>query len=90
MILKSFLNLGKEKKLTLFGKSCIVNTLALSKLTYVASIPNSSENDFIKKMQRLIYNFIWDKTERFKHNTLIGSVLKGGLAIVDIECIKRH
>lgn len=37
-------------------------------------------------MQRIIYNFIWDKTERIKRNTLIGSVLNGGLAIVDIEC----
>lgn len=73
-------------KLTLFGKSCIANTLALSKLTYVASILNSPENDFIKKIQRLIYNFIWDKTERIKRNTLIGNVFNGGLAIVDIEC----
>ena len=78
---KSFLSLGKE-----FGKSCIINTLALSKPTYVASILNSPENDFIKKIQRLIYNFIWDKTERIKRNTLIGNVLKGGLAVVDIEC----
>lgn len=39
----------KRRKLTLFGKSCIVNTLALSKVTNVASILNSSENDFIKK-----------------------------------------
>lgn len=38
----------KRRKLTLFRKSCIVNTLALSKLTYVASIPNSPENDLIK------------------------------------------
>lgn len=39
-----------------------------------------------KKNQRLIYNFIWDKTERIKHNTLIGIFLQGGLSIVDIEC----
>ena len=76
----------KRRKLTLFVKSCIINTLALSKLTYIASILNSPENDFIKKIQRLIYNFIWDKTERIKRNTLIGNVLKGGLAVVDIEC----
>lgn len=76
----------KRRKLTLFGKSCIVNTLALSRLTYVASILNSPENDFIKKIQRLIYNFIWDKTERIKRNTLIGSALNGGLAVADIEC----
>ena len=53
----------KRRKLTLFGESCIINTLALSKLTYVASILNSPENDFLKKIQRLIYNFIWEKTK---------------------------
>lgn len=29
---------------------------------------------------------IWDKTERIKINTLIGSVLNGRLAVVNIEC----
>lgn len=37
-------------------------------------------------IQRLIYNFIWDKTEYIKRtcNTLIGSVRQGGLSVVDI------
>lgn len=29
---------------------------------------------------------IWDKTERIKINTLIGSVLNGRLAVVNTEC----
>lgn len=33
-----------------------------------------------------LFNFIWDKTERIKRNTLIGNVLQGGLSFVDIEC----
>ena len=71
-------------KITLFGKSCIVKTLAVSKLIYVGSILGITDNTYIKKVQRLIYNFIWGKTERIK--TLIGSILNGGLSIVYIEC----
>ena len=75
----------KRRKLTLFGKSCIIKTLAISKLVYVASILTLPDNAYIKKIQRLIYNFIWNKTERIKRNVLIGTITKGGLSIVDIE-----
>ena len=75
----------KRRKLTLFGKSCIVKTLAISKLIYVASILTIPDNTYIKKIQRLIYNFIWNKTERIKRNVLIGTISNGGLSIVDIE-----
>lgn len=30
------------------------------------------ENDFIKKINRVIFNSIWNKHDRFKRNTLIG------------------
>ena len=43
------------------------------------------EIDFKEKMQRLIFNFIWGKSERIKHNTLIGNINEGSLSIIDIE-----
>lgn len=46
----SFLRNGKQRKLTLFGKSCVVNNLAVSNLIYIASILLLPENDFIKKV----------------------------------------
>lgn len=75
----------KRRKLTLFGKSCIINTLAISKLIYVASILCLPGKEFLKKIQRLIFNFVWNKSERIKRNTLIGDVRNGGLGIIDVE-----
>ena len=54
----------KKRKLTLFGKSCIVKTLAISKLIYVGSILGLPDNNYIKKVQRLIYNFIWGENRK--------------------------
>ena len=75
----------KKRKLTIFGKTCIINTLGISKLIYRASIlPMPCEN-FLKKTNRLIFDFLWGKRERIKRNTLIGHVLDGGIGIVDLE-----
>ena len=68
----------KKRKLTLFGKTCVINTLAISKLIYTATILCLPTEENVKKMQRLIFNFIWNKTERIKRNTEIGKSSDGG------------
>ena len=54
----------------------------------------SSRKNYAKKIQRLIFNFVWDKTERIKRNRLIGDITKGGLNIVVVDCklkaLKQH
>ena len=75
----------KRRKLTIFGKTCIINTLGISKLIYRASILRMPDAEFLKKTNRLIYNYLWKNRERIKRNTLIGNVLEGGIGIVDIE-----
>ena len=72
----------KKRKLTLFGKTC---TMAISKFIYTATILRLRTEEYGKKTQRLIFNFIWNKTERIKRNTLIGNISDGGLAIMDID-----
>lgn len=39
----------KRRNLTLFGKSCEVNAIVLSKLRYAATILNFPDNDYIWK-----------------------------------------
>lgn len=75
----------EKRKLTLFGKCTVINSLALSKLIYVASILEIPDEDYIKRINKLIYNFIWNKTDRIKRNTLIGHVKEGGLGITDVD-----
>lgn len=84
-IWKNFCESWERGKLTLFGKSYIINTLPISKLIYVASILCLPEKECIKKVQFLIFNFIWNKTEIIKRNALIGNVKSGDLGITDVE-----
>ena len=75
----------KRRKLTLFGKTCIINTLGISKLIYRASILQMPGEDFFKKTSKLIFNFLWNNRERIKRNTLIGPIAEGGIGLVDLE-----
>ena len=83
--LEKILHVWKKRKLIIFGKTCIINTLALSKLYYSAAILKYPPNDVIKKINTVIYGFIWQKRDRIKRNTLIGKIDKGGIGIVDKE-----
>lgn len=62
----------EKRKLPIFVKSCVVNSLAMSKLIDIASFFPISENDFIQKVNRVIFNFIWNEHDRIKQNILIG------------------
>ena len=75
----------KKRKLTLYGKCSVINSLALAKLIYTASILESPDGEFIKKINRLVLNFIWNKTDRIKRNTIIGHIKDGGLGVTDVE-----
>ena len=83
--LEKMLNMWKKRKLTLFGKCSIINTLALTQLYYSAIILNYPNTETLKNIQRLIFKFIWGKRDRIKRNTLIGNIADGGIGIVDVE-----
>lgn len=72
------------EKISLIGKSCIVKTLAISKLIYVASVMYLQENVYVRKMQRLPSKLIWNKPEKIKRNKLKSDLNDGGLCIIDV------
>ena len=75
----------KKRKLTIYGKVCLINTLAISKFIYTASILNYPKDQIIKLFNKRIFNFIWNKKDRIKRNTMIGNIYQGGINLVDIE-----
>ena len=75
----------KKRHLTIFGKKCVINSLVMSKFMYVASILPLPDDNFIQNVKRSIFNFIWNKTDRIKRNTIIGKICDGGVGIVDFE-----
>ena len=60
----------EKRKLTIFGKCEIINTLAIPKLIYIASILPLLPPNFIKDVNKLIYRFLWSSRDRIERNTL--------------------
>jgi hypothetical protein len=82
--LKNCMHVWKSRKLTLYGKIAILKSLGISMLVYnfaVLDVPT----EIVKDVNRLIYNFVWNKTERIKRKTLINDYENGGIKMVDIE-----
>ena len=66
----------KKRKLTIFGRACLVNSLGISQLIYKASILPFFDPEYIKQIKRNIFIFVWNKHDRIKRDTVIGK--KGG------------
>ncbi len=78
----------KHRNLTIFGKSLIIKSLAISKLIHTMSIIETPD-DILKEIEKLIFNFLWDSKDRIKRKTLIGQKLKGGINMIDIYCKEK-
>ncbi len=75
----------KHRHLTLFGKVLIIKSLATSKLIHVTTILHTPE-EILKDIEKLIFSFLWESTDRIKRKTLIGSKQNGGIKMLDIFC----
>ena len=75
----------KKRKLTIFGKACVVNSLGISQLIYKASILPFPDPEYIQQIKKHIFNFVWNKHDRIKRDTVIGKKADGGVGLVDIE-----
>ena len=82
----SSLNLYKSRNLSLYGRSCIVNVMALSKLWYMCSVLCVPEK-FIDLIEKEIFSFIWgkDKMELLSRNTCYFPKGNGGISLNNIR-----
>jgi hypothetical protein len=76
----------------LYGKVTILKSFALSQLTYVATVVPSPihqrvQEDFFKKVETILYNFLWGGPHRdkIKRNTVIGLYEDGGLKMIHVR-----
>ena len=51
----------------------------------VASVLPLPHDNFFQNVKRSIFNFIWNKTDRIKRNTIIGKICDDGVGIVDLK-----
>ncbi len=84
--MQKLLDNWRLRDMTIFGKIAIIKSLALPKLIYSASMLAVPTN-VIKHVNKMLYNFIWKGRDRICRNTLISSIEKGGISMVDFECM---
>ena len=74
----NILNIWKQRDLTTLGKIAFVKSLVISKITFITGNTTLPDENIIKTINSIQYNFIWNKNERIKRHTLIGSIPKRG------------
>ena len=89
-VFEACLKQWQHRKLTLMGKITVIKSYALPKLIYtLTSLPNPPKQT-IKRIEKIIYDFIWNgKPEKIKRDTLTNSYEKGGLKMIDLETFIR-
>ena len=83
--IQNILSLWSMRGFSLLGKNQIFNSLDVSKILYVSSMAQVSQN-LVNELKTIQTNFLWNsKTPKIKHSTLIADDREGGLKSVDIE-----
>ena len=83
---RKILDNWNHRNLTMYGKVCIIKSLALPKLVHLfSSLPNPPIN-FIKNIEDACFDFIWNgKNDKIKRTTMYSNYDKGGLRIPNIR-----
>jgi len=96
--IKQSLNSWKWRGLSLIGRIQIVKTFAIPKFMYRASLICVSK-EILKKVNEIIFSFIWNGKDKIKRSALICDYDEGGLRMLDIEsmintkkimCLKKY
>ena len=80
---KNYKSLEYER-IALFGKVTIIKTFLIPKLLYLSSIIETPY-DILRRMERMIYKFLWKGPDKFTRNSVINKLEQGGLNLTDIE-----
>ena len=76
----------KNRGLTLIGKIQLLKTFAVSKIMYLVSnieIPD----DFVKKVERMMFEFLWNGPDKISRATLYAEYVDGGLKFPNLRCM---
>jgi len=84
--LESILNVWEYRNLSLLGRICIVNTLAVSKLLFHFSSIESPSPKQCQSINNAIYNFVWKgKPDKIKRIVISAPISVGGTNLVSVE-----
>ena len=83
---KAILNSWKSRQLSLYGKIITINTLVASQFVYKMNVLPSISDQFIKKMEKLCEEFIWNgRRPKIPLKKLQNTKELGGLNLVNLR-----
>ena len=75
--IQKVINIWNMRGLSLFGRLTIVKTLLIPKFLYVSSIIQTPM-ETIKRVERMIFKFLWKGPDKVTRNSVINSIKNGG------------
>ena len=83
---EKFLYQWKRRRWTPLGKITVVKTFILSSFNHIFSSLPITDNILVKKLNNLLYSFVWDnKPDKVNRKLITNSYINGGLNMVDID-----
>ena len=84
--IKHLFRIWMKRCITPLGRIAILKSLILSKLTHLWLLLPNPPDDFIDKLQRMSYVFVWNnKRDRIARNVVVRHITEGGLGLPDIR-----
>ncbi len=74
-----------RRNLTLFGKVQVIRCLAMSGLIFTVTNCEIPSEDIISKINKILYSFLWGKSEKIKRNVLMNKKVSGGINMIDVK-----
>ena len=84
--MKKVLNAWSRRNLTPFGSITVIKSLVISKITHLLMNLPDPEESFLKELNKLLYNFLWNgKNDKIRRSGVCQAYEVGGLKMVDIK-----
>ena len=83
--IKQKLHIWRWRDLTIMGRIQIVKTFIVPIFLYRASML-CSDQEFVKELNKIIFEFIWKGQDKVKRSALIGDINDGGLKALHRHC----
>ena len=82
--MKKLTNIWSSRGLSVYGKVAIIKSRLISKLVYTSSLlPTPSQ--IIKKVNHIIYNFLWSGKDKVTRLSAINNYEAGGIKMIDVD-----
>ena len=82
--LERLINMWGQRDLSVIGKITIMKTFGFSKLFYTSTMIGMPVN-IQKKVNDLVFKFIWKGPDKVKRSVLCADLNKGGLKMFDLK-----